>query len=72
MGWYGTPDDEIKHFDINRETIKETKARWRNVEAEGNTAGHSEDRLYKGSHFGTEEGVEPDVGSDRGCGGDVS
>ena len=71
MGWYGTPDDEIKHFDINRETIKETKAGWRNVEAEGSAAGHSEGRLDESGHLGAEEGVRHDVGTDRGSRGDV-
>ena len=71
MGWYGTPEGEIKHFDINRETIKETKAGWRNVEAEGSAAGHSEDRLDEGRDFGAQKGVEPYMGTDRGCGGDV-
>ena len=73
MGWYGTPDDEIKHFDITKETIRETKERWReNAEAKGDASEHQEDRLDQSGNLGAEERVRNDMGADRRDGRNVT
>ena len=46
MGWYGTPDGETRHFNITRDTIRETKERWRrDGEAKDDTTEKGMDRL---------------------------
>jgi transposase len=61
MGWYGTPDDVIQHFDIDKSVIQKVKERWRESaknEPWKETAGRRPGGLESGGDSGAEEAVE--------------
>ena len=64
MGWYGPPEDEIIHFDINRDVIKETKERRKESAKYKGTA----NRLAEGGDIGAESGATSGVAHDSGTG----